>query len=236
MLNCEWRRDRGSLRTSAILVKVLLPAAAFSSQIVNQVVPLTVAPSALGCVMNTLTVAGGGCCTVTLRVVVVVWPAPSCTVALSVCGPSATVAAVSQLKVNVPAGALLVKRTTVPGGGRRGSSTLTVNESVPPPLVETDALTTPPTVAPAAGVLNHTVSGVGGGTVTLRVAVAVCPPPSCTLTVSVWEPGVTWDVSQMNEVVGPVFEVEKIGVEPPSSRSVQLIMPVAFISDLQTLT
>src|SRR5256885_14872015 len=179
-------------------------------------VPPTVAPS-VGLV---IVAVSDGCCTVTRRVAVVELPEPSCTVAVSVCGPSATVAAVSQLKVNVPAGALLVKRTTVPGGGRRGSSTLTVNESVPPPLVETDALTTPPTVTPAAGVLNHTASGVGGGTVTLRVAVVVCPPPSCTVSVSVWEPGVTWDVSQVNEVVGPAFEVEKIGVEPPSSRSV----------------
>src|SRR5439155_26871969 len=86
------------------------------------------------------------------------------------------------------------------------------------------------------GVLNHTVSGVGGGTVTLRVAVVVCPPPSCTVSVSVWEPGVTWDVSQVNEVVGPVFEVEKIGVEPPSSCSIQLIVPVPLVSDMPTVT
>src|SRR5207248_1099944 len=182
--------------------------------------------------MNTLTVGGG--CTVTLRVAVAVRPPPSCTVTVSVCAPSATVAAVSQLKVNVPAGPLLLKRTTVPLGGRRGSSTLTFNKSVPlPPLVVTDTLTTPPTVAPSAGVLNITEGGGGMVTVTLRVAVAGGPPlPSCTVSVSVWEPVATLDVSHVNDAVGPVFEVEKIGGEPPSSCSVQLIVPVPFSSQL----
>src|SRR5438552_15208334 len=78
---------------------------------------------------------------------------------------------------------------------------------------------------------------VGGGcTVTLRVAVAVCPPPSCTVSVSVWAPVATLDVSHVNEAVGPVFEVEKIGVGPPSSCSVQLIVPVPLVSDMPTVT
>ena len=73
---------------STLIVKVLLPAAAFSIQIVNHVVPLTVAPSAPGWVMNTLIVGGG--CTVTLRVAVAVRPPPSCTVSVSVWAPGAT--------------------------------------------------------------------------------------------------------------------------------------------------
>ena len=73
-------------------VYVLLPAAAFSIQIVNHAVPLTVAPS-LGAVMNTVMVPGGGGGgvpfeTVTVRVAVAVRPAPSPTVRLSVWEPS----------------------------------------------------------------------------------------------------------------------------------------------------
>src|SRR2546421_6264083 len=74
-------------------------------------------------------------------------------------------------------------------------------------------------------------------TVTLRVAVAGGPPlPSCTVSVSVWEPGATLDVFHVNDAVGPVFEVEKIGGEPPSSCSVQLIVPVPLVSDMPTVT
>src|SRR5439155_21202189 len=76
---------------STLIVKVLLPAAAFSIQIVNHVVPLTVAPSAPGCVMNTLIVDGGGCFTVMLRTADAVAPALPCTETFSVWGPSGTV-------------------------------------------------------------------------------------------------------------------------------------------------
>jgi hypothetical protein len=54
---------------------------AFSSQIVNHTVPLTVVPSVPGCVMNTVIVPGEP--TVTLRVAVAVRPALSCTVSCS---------------------------------------------------------------------------------------------------------------------------------------------------------
>ena len=54
---------------------------AFSSQIVNHTVPLTVVPSVPGCVMNTLIVPGEP--TVTVRVAVAVRPPPSCTMSCS---------------------------------------------------------------------------------------------------------------------------------------------------------
>ena len=78
-------------------VYVLLPAAAFSIQIVNQAVPLSVAPSAPGCVMYTVSVPGGGgggvvFITLTVREAVAVRPAPSRTVRFSVWLPSATLA------------------------------------------------------------------------------------------------------------------------------------------------
>src|SRR5438105_10875724 len=82
----------------------------------------------------------------------------------------------------------------------------------------------------------NTLTVGGGCTVTLRVAVAVRPPPSCTVSVSVWAPGARPEVSQLNEAVGPVFEVEKIGVAPPSSRSVQLMVPMPLLSLIPTLT
>ena len=46
---------------SMLSVRLRVPAAAFSSQIVNHTVPLTVVPSVPGCVMNTRIVP---CCTV----------------------------------------------------------------------------------------------------------------------------------------------------------------------------
>jgi len=73
-------------------------------------------------------------------------------------------------------------------------------------------------------------------TVTFRVAVAVRPPPSFTVRSSRWEPGVTVEVSHVNEAVGAAFEVEKIGVEPPSSRSVHEIVPVPPLSLMPTGT
>src|SRR5438552_2080014 len=92
-------------------------------------------------------------------------------------------------------------------------------------------------VGPSAGGLNITEGGGGMVTVTLRVAVAGGPPlPSCTVSVSVWEPVATLDVSHVNDAVGPVFEVEKIGGEPPSSCSVQLIVPVPLFSVSPTVT
>jgi len=66
---------------SMLSVRFRVPTAAFSSQIVNHTVPLTVVPSVPGCVMNTLIVPGEP--TVTLRVAVAVRPPPSCTVSCS---------------------------------------------------------------------------------------------------------------------------------------------------------
>src|SRR2546427_433204 len=127
---------------------------------------------------------GGGGDTVTLRVAVAGRPAPAWTVGTSCGAPRDP--AVSQLNVMVVAVPDPPKSTTVPFGGRRGSSTLTVHVSVPLTLVaDTETLTTPPTVAPSAGVLNVSPGGGGATTVTWRVAVAVRPPPSCTVSVSV---------------------------------------------------
>ena len=51
-----------------------------------------------------------------------------------------------------------------------------------------------------------------------------------------WAPGVTSDVFQLNEAVGPAFDVVKIGVAPPSSRTVQVIVPVPLLSLMPTVT
>ena len=66
---------------SMLSVRLRVPAAAFSSQIVNHTVPLTVVPSVPGCVMNTQIVPVDA--TVTLRVAEAVRPALSCTVSCS---------------------------------------------------------------------------------------------------------------------------------------------------------
>jgi hypothetical protein len=66
---------------SMLSVRLCVPAAAFSSQIVNHTVPLTVDPSVAGWVMNTRIVPGAP--TLTLRVAVAVRPPPSCTVSCS---------------------------------------------------------------------------------------------------------------------------------------------------------
>ena len=66
---------------SMLSVRLRVPAAAFSSQMVNHTVPLTVVPSVPGCVMNTRIVPVDA--TVTLRVAEAVRPALSCTVSCS---------------------------------------------------------------------------------------------------------------------------------------------------------
>ena len=76
----------------------------------------------------------------------------------------------------------------------------------------------------------------GEPTVTLRVAVAVRPPPSCTVRSSRWAPGAAVEVSQLKVVVEAVPDVVKIGVDPPSSRSVHAIVPVPLLSLMPTGT
>src|SRR5437899_2955758 len=152
------------------------------------------------------TLTVGGGCTVTLRVAVAVRPPPSCTVSVSVWAPGAR-PEVSQLNEAVGPVFEVEKIDAAPPSSR------SVQLMVPMPLLS---------LIP---------------TVTLRVAVAgVRPLPSCTVSVSVWEPVATLDVSHVNDAVGPVFEVEKIGGEPPSSCSVQLIVPVPLVSDMPTVT
>ena len=52
-----------------------------------------------------------------------------------------------------------------------------------------------------------------------------------------WAPGETADVSQLNEVVDAVPEVgPKIGVAPPSSCTVHVMVPVPPLSLMPTLT
>ena len=61
-------------------------------------------------------------------------------------------------------------------------SSRTVHVIVPvPPVSYITTITVLLTVSPSAGSLNAAVSGGGGAIVTLRVAVAVRPPPSCTV-------------------------------------------------------
>ena len=70
----------------------------------------------------------------------------------------------------------------------------------------------------------------------LRVAVAVCPAPSCTVRFSVWAPAGTPVVSQLNEAVEVVPEVVKIGLPRSSRCSVQLMVPVKPLSLIPTVT
>src|SRR5207253_5328227 len=78
------------------------------------------------------------------------------------------------------------------------------------------------------------VAGSGCCTVMLRVAVAVRPAPSCTVSVSVCGPSATVVVFQLNDAVVLVPDVVKIGVTPPSSRSVHVIVPVPLLSLMPT--
>src|SRR5439155_16315981 len=211
---------------SMLSVRLRVPAAAFSSQIVNHTVPLTVVPSVPGCVMNTRIVP---CCTVTLRMAVAVRPLPSCTVSCSWCDPAGT-PDVSQLNDAV----LAVPEVEKIGVAPPSSRSVQVMVPVPPvSLIPTG--TVPPTVAPSVGVVIVAVSG-GGATLTVRIAVAVRPAPSCTVNCNWCDPATTPDVSQLNDAVLAVPEVEKIGVVPPSSRSVQVIVPVPPVSLMLTGT
>src|SRR6266850_1862067 len=242
---------------SMLSVRFRVPAAAFSSQIVNQIgllppssrsvqlivpvppvslmatgtVPLTVAPSA----RLVIAALRAGCVTVMCRVAVHLRPAPSCTVAVSVCGPSATIV-VSKLQLRLLVVPDEAQNTMVPSGGRRGSSTLKVQLSVPvPPLCDTDTVIVPPTVAPSGGLVNDSGMGVGVVTVTLRVAVAVLPAPSRTVRPSVCGPSATLFEFQLNDAVVAVPEVVKTWM--PSTVRVNTIgVPVPPVSDIPTVT
>src|SRR5256886_9213805 len=193
-------------------------------------VPVTVAPSA-GLVMDALSV----CATVMCRTPVPERPAPSCTVAVSVCAPSATIV-VSKLQLMllaVPDGEQI---TMMPSGGRRGSSTVTLQLSVPvPPVSDTDTVIVPPTVAPSVGLVIVTEIGVGCFTVTLRVAVAVRPAPSRTVRPSVCGPSATLLEFQLNDAVVAVPEV--VNTWLPSTVRVNTIgVPLAPDSLMPTVT
>ncbi|PYM81173.1 MAG: hypothetical protein DME13_21060, partial [Candidatus Rokuibacteriota bacterium] len=75
------------------------------------------------------------------------------------CAPSATIV-VSKLQLMllaVPDGEQI---TMMPSGGRRGSSTVTLQLSVPvPPVSDTDTVIVPPTVAPSVGLVIVTEIG-----------------------------------------------------------------------------
>src|SRR6267143_285749 len=160
---------------------------------------------------------------------VAVRPLPSCTVSCSWCDPAGT-PEVSQLNDAV----LAVPEVEKIGVAPLSSRSVQLMVPVPPvSLIPTG--TVPPTVAPSVGVVIDAVSG-GGETLTLRIAVAVRPAPSCTVSCSWCDPAGTPDVSQLNDAVLAVPDVEKIGVEPPSSRSVQVIVPVPPVSLMLTGT
>jgi len=214
---------------STLSVKVLLPAAAFSIQIVNHVVPLTVAPSAPGCVMNTRIVGSGGCCTVMLRTADAVAPVLSCTETFRVCGPSGT-EVVFQANEMLVADPVEVKICVV-------LSTFTVQVKGAGPAVVSEAATVivPPTVAPSAGVVICTIGGGRSVTVTWSTAFAVRPAPSWTMRLSVWAPVDTLLEFQPNDAVVAAPEVVKTG-EPPSTDSVKVIgVPLAPVADIPTV-
>ena len=171
-----------------------------------------------------------------LRVALPERPLPSCTIAVSVCAPSATVV-VSKLQLTLVAVPEGVQSTIVPSGGRRGSSTLRLQLSVPvvPGPAVADTVIVPPTVAPAGGLVNDTEIGGGVVTFTPRVAVAVWPAPSRTLRPSVCGPSATLFEFQLNDAVVAVPEIVKTWL--PSTVSVNTIgVPVAPVSDMPTVT
>ena len=136
---------------------------------------------------------------------------------------------VSQLNEAVEAVPEVVKIGVVPLSRR------TAHVMVPVPPVSfmlTD--TAPLTVAPSPGAVNDALRGPA--MTMLRVAVAVCPAPSCTVRFSVWAPAGTPVVSQLNEAVEVVPEVVKIGLPRSSRCSVQLMVPVKPLSLIPTVT
>src|SRR5206468_812432 len=150
--------------------------------------PLTVAPLA-GCVMNTCSV---GFCTCTYVKPLPVLLVASCTLALIVREPLATVV-VSQFHVTVVA-LLAITVCCTP-------STKTVNRLFVPLVPDTVICTgtVPFTVWPGTMFGNVTCSVPGFVlllTVTERVAVAVAPLASRTVRPSVWTPSCTDLVSQ----------------------------------------
>src|SRR5437588_621105 len=138
-----------------------------------------------------------------LRVALPERPLPSCTVAVSVCAPSATVV-VSKLQLTLVAVPEGVQRTIVPSGGRRGSSTLRLQLSVPvvPGPAVADTVIVPPTVAPAAGLVNEETSCRPLATLTTRGVLPVWPAESRALAMTVVEPSTTFVVSHAIEI-GP---------------------------------
>src|SRR2546427_320123 len=93
----------------------------------------------------------------------------------------------------------------------------------------------PRTVAPSApGCVTATRSVPPAATVTLRVAVALRPAPSCTVRRNVWAPAGTPLMSQLNEAVEAVPEVVEIRVVPLSKRTRPLMVPVPPLSFILT--
>ena len=127
-------------------VNVRVPAAAPSTQMSDHTTPLTVAPAG-GLVMNTP--SGGPLSTMRPRVAVPTWPAASRTVATIVWGPLAT-RDESQGSVTWLPLALAVASVVPPIDS--------VNVRVPAaaPSTQMSDHTTPPTVAPAGGLVMNT--------------------------------------------------------------------------------
>jgi hypothetical protein len=202
-----------SVRPPSVSVYVFDPAAAFSIQIVNQTVPLTVLP-VRGWVMKTLIDPGGGgggvvFVTLTGRVAVAVRPAPSRTVRLRVWLPSPTVV-VFQLNDALAADPDVAK-TCVP-------STVRVNAIGVPfaPVADMSTLTEPLTAAPLVGLVNEAARvGVPPlDTVTDRVATPTLPAESRTVAVTVCAPSGTLRVSHAREI-GPEDVSFVVATVPP---------------------
>ena len=205
-----------NVRPPSVSVYVFDPAAAFSIQIVNHTVPLTVLPFR-GWVMKMLIAPDGGgggvLVTLTVRVAVAVRPAPSRTVRLRVWLPSATVA-VFQLNDALAADPDVAK-TCVP-------STVSVNAIgvLLAPVAEMPTPTEPLTVAPAAGLVNEAASvGVPPlDIVTDRVATPTLPTESRTVAVTVCAPSGTPRVSHAKEI-GPDEVSFVVATVPPPTLS-----------------
>src|SRR5919201_314645 len=144
-----------------------------------------------------------------MRLALPVLFAASRTLTVAVCVPPEAPVLLHAIEIG-PFDVVDVVATAVP-------SMLSVRFRVPAAALSSQIVnhTVPLTVALSVGLVIDAVSD-GAVTVTLRVAVAVRPPPSCTVNCSWCVPGVTFELSQLNEAVAAAPDVEKIGVVPSS--------------------
>ena len=182
-------------------------------------VPLTVA---LAAGLVNAAVIGTVFATVTDRVAVARPPAESCTVSVSVCGPSATLVVLHTYDVVLPLTVFV--ETTVPS-----TASWNVFETAVEPVTDIPTVVLPLTVAPEAGLVNVAVStGVGDVvmpffTVTLTVEPPVLFDESFTVATSGCVPSTTIFVSKGIET-GPLLAVVVEPIALPPSVSVYVFV------------